>query len=160
MSRMPVEPNSLYTYTLGVTENFHYGFIHVDSAGNCSIHHWMQGKGVPKGYESSSLPEGACSKDWGVPVLGYFKVPYYKGDAVSDPKAFAEICAACGKRCPAVASGGTASKNFVKEVIKVFSDETRAGNMVDRVNDRTLVALAEARANEFYRCSIEMLEEE
>ncbi|KAI0338327.1 hypothetical protein BDW22DRAFT_704869 [Trametopsis cervina] len=85
--RIPLELNSLYISTVPLLgDTFHWAFIHVDSLGVHTRHHWAAATldvTGPETYIENELPSGALSKTRNNKVLGYFKIVGYKPVEIS-----------------------------------------------------------------------------
>ncbi|KAI0070468.1 hypothetical protein K474DRAFT_1702142 [Panus rudis PR-1116 ss-1] len=74
-----LHPNSLYVHTTPLISNlFHWAFVHVDSQGVATRHHWaatsLDARHGPEAYVEHPLPSGATSKIEKDTVLAYFHI--------------------------------------------------------------------------------------
>ncbi|KAK7055548.1 hypothetical protein R3P38DRAFT_2458247, partial [Favolaschia claudopus] len=149
VTMMPLELNSLYICTLPIPTNigsigaparaFHWGLVHVDSAGHCSLHEWAEDPvDGTECYQSHNLPDGAMPIIGSSFVVGYFKIPGYTDTSqVVDRSHFEAVCDVCEegpRRLPVVnRAHGISCRTFVRQVVAFFTDQDRAVAIENRV---------------------------
>ncbi|KAF9065204.1 hypothetical protein BDP27DRAFT_1229240, partial [Rhodocollybia butyracea] len=76
------------------SETFHWALIHVNGNNRVTRHHWAANISDPTGPESyvkETLYAGALTASGNAPILGYFRVPEFNANIISD-QALEQIC--------------------------------------------------------------------